>query len=64
MNGVNSLDELDRGTLWLCPECLRKLEAAIGFDIETRYRDLRAFLVAHGMTQPARWIDHRLAQLR
>jgi archaemetzincin len=63
MNGVNSLDELDRGTPWLCPDCLRKLHWNLGFDLRRRYRDLRAFYSERGMSHQVDWIDRRLAQL-
>jgi archaemetzincin len=65
MNGVNSLDELDRGTPWLCPECLRKLHYNTGFDIRRHYQELRAFYAAHQMGAPAElaWLDRRLAAL-
>jgi len=64
MNGVGSLDELDRSTLWLCPDCLRKLYFSIGFDFSKRYDELRAFHAARGASQETDWIDRRMAQLR
>ena len=63
MNGVGSLDELDRGTPWLCPDCLRKLYFSIGFDFSKRYNELRSFHAAHDMPEAVDWIDHRLAHL-
>jgi len=63
MNGSNSLAELDRGTLWLCPDCLRKLQWNIGFDVRQRYRALRAFFSARGVPEAVAWIDRRLARL-
>jgi archaemetzincin len=64
MNGVASLEELDRSTPWLCPDCLRKLYFNIGFDFAKRYGDLRAFDAGHGFTREVDWIDRRMAQLR
>ena len=63
MNGVGSLDELDRSTTWLCPDCLRKLYFSIGFDFAKRYGELRRFHEAHAMPDAVDWIDHRLAHL-
>ena len=62
MNGSNSLAELDRGTLWLCPDCLRKLQWNIGFDVRQRYLALRAFFAARAMPEQVAWIDRRLAR--
>jgi archaemetzincin len=63
MNGAGSLEELDRGTPWLCPDCLRKLYFSIGFDFSKRYAELRAFHVARGMHDNVDWIDRRIAHL-
>lgn len=64
MNGVGSLEELDRSTPWLCPDCLRKVYFSIGFDFAKRYEELRAFHAARGIAGEVDWIDRRLAQLR
>jgi archaemetzincin len=64
MNGVASLEELDRSSPWLCPDCLRKLYFNIGFDFSKRYGELRAFHAARGMSGGVDWIDRRVAQLR
>ncbi|XP_072795574.1 archaemetzincin-2 isoform X2 [Vicugna pacos] len=45
MQGSNHLEEADRRPLNLCPICLRKLQSAVGFSIEERYKAL------------VRWID-------
>ena len=63
MNGANSLDELDRATPWLCPDCLRKLHYDTGFDIRRHYEELRAFYATHRMQGPVDWLDRRLAAL-
>lgn len=64
MNGVASLEELDRSRPWLCPDCLRKLYFNIGFDFSKRYGELRSFHAAHGLAGEVDWIDRRMAQLR
>lgn len=38
MQGSNHLEEADRRPLDLCPICLRKLQAALGFSIMERYQ--------------------------
>lgn len=63
MNGVNSLPELDRGTPWLCPDCLRKLQSNVGFDVMKHYRDLRTFYFEHRLSDQVDWLDRRLSQL-
>uniref|UniRef100_A0A8D0H115 Uncharacterized protein n=1 Tax=Sphenodon punctatus TaxID=8508 RepID=A0A8D0H115_SPHPU len=40
MQGSNHLEESDRRPLDLCPICLRKLQASIGFNIEERCKAL------------------------
>ncbi|XP_055017134.1 archaemetzincin-2 isoform X2 [Boleophthalmus pectinirostris] len=40
MQGSNHLEESDRRPLDFCPICLRKLQAAIGFNIADRYKAL------------------------
>jgi archaemetzincin len=63
MNGANSLDELDRGTPWLCPDCLRKLHFNTGFDIRRHYAELRAFYRARQMSEPVGWLERRLTTI-
>jgi archaemetzincin len=63
MNGVNSLAELDRGTPWLCPDCLRKLQWNTGLDVIAHYRALRAFYSEHRMADQIDWLDRRLSEL-
>ncbi|XP_039254264.1 archaemetzincin-2-like [Styela clava] len=40
MNGTNHLQESDRRPPQLCPVCLRKLQAALNFDVLERYKAL------------------------
>lgn len=63
MNGSNSLDEMDRNTLHLCPVCLRKLQWNLKFDVRERYRQLRAIYQRSGYDDLALWMDRRLAKL-
>lgn len=63
MNGVNSLPELDRSPIWLCPVCLRKLQWNLKLDLRDRYRRLGTFLHRHGLSDWASWADGRLALL-
>jgi archaemetzincin len=63
MNGMNSLAELDRGTPWLCPDCLRKLQWNLGLDVSAHYRALRTFYAEHRMPDQVDWLDRRLAAL-
>jgi len=63
MNGANSLDELDRATPWLCPDCLRKLHYDTGFDVRRHYEELRAFYSAQSWNAPTAWLERRLATL-
>ncbi len=55
MNGCNSLSELDRHPLWLCPECLMKLTLATGADKESHCRRLEAFCKERGLSEEARF---------
>jgi archaemetzincin len=60
MNGSNSLDESDRGSLALCSECAAKLLWATGCDARTRYEGLAAFASKHGLAAQARAYRLRL----
>jgi archaemetzincin len=60
MNGCNSLEENDSQPIHLCPECLKKLQHAIKFDKEKRYRELAAFYRASGLTHEAQWVENRM----
>ena len=63
MNGTNSLEESDRGTLHLCPVGLRKLYHAHPFDPLERYRQLQVFYANHGLPEQAAWIKRRVDAL-
>ncbi len=43
INGANNMEEADNKPLWLCPECLAKLQNCIGFDLFERYERLAEF---------------------
>ncbi len=49
MNGTNSLEEMARQPLHLCPVCHRKLQWNLRFDAARRYRRLAAFYKRHGL---------------
>ena len=48
LNGCNSLYEADNQPLWLCPECLAKLQWCIKFDLIKRYNSLIDFSNSNG----------------
>lgn len=60
MNGVNSLDELDRSTHALCNVCLMKLQWNLGFNVRHRYEQLRDFYRKNHMAQLASWYQSRI----
>ena len=47
MNTSVSVLHADTQALLLCPVCLRKLELALKFDIQQRYKGLDGFLTLH-----------------
>ncbi len=53
MNGVNSLDEADATPLYLCPECLRKLNYATKVNYVNRWRKLEKFYSENGLDDEA-----------
>jgi hypothetical protein len=59
MNGSNSLPELDRRPLDLCPACTAKLCLARGLDPVRREQELAAALEAAGLTAEARVAEER-----
>jgi archaemetzincin len=63
VNGSNHLAEADRRPLHLCPVCLRKLQWSVGFDVENRYRDLKAFHDRSGIEEESLWLERRLRSL-
>jgi archaemetzincin len=63
MNGTNSLDETDRGTIFLCPVCLHKLQWNQKFDVLRRYRQLRDIYARAGYDDLGEWLRRRIASL-
>ncbi|MCA9719161.1 MAG: hypothetical protein KC468_31120, partial [Myxococcales bacterium] len=61
MNGSNHLDESDDKPMHLCPLCLRKLQASVGFDPGARYQRLGARYEALGLSRDAEWARRRAA---
>lgn len=64
MNGFNSLSELDRGALALCPICLRKLSRGAGVDVVRQNRELAEFLQAQGLAHDGALLRARGARVR
>lgn len=64
MNGSNSLAESDAQPIFLCPEDLRKVQYATGFDTIPRYEKILAFLKSNSMTSEAAWLEKHLSHLR
>ena len=62
MNSSNSVERSDRRPLALCPLCMRKLHAAIGFDPLARYRDLLPTLTP-ALARDQEWLKERLEEL-
>lgn len=62
MNGSNHLGELDASPVFLCPECLRKLQWNVGFDVEARYRKMLAFWKEEGFEGETAWLERRLGR--
>ena len=60
MQGANTLEESDRHPMHLCPDDLRKLRWIAGFDVQERYRKLKAFYQAEGWLEEAGWVSDRL----
>ena len=56
MNGVNSLEEADVTPLYLCPECLRKLNYATKVDYVARWRKLEKFYSENGLDDEAEFM--------
>lgn len=63
MNGSNHLGELDGAPLHLCPVCLRKLQSAVGFEVQARDRALRDLAREAGFEDEASWLDGELQAL-
>jgi archaemetzincin len=63
MNGSNSLEEMDRATLELCPVCLKMLTYNLRFDVRSRYRRLARIYEQASLTEQRDWVNTRLAKL-
>ncbi len=61
MNGSNSLAESDGQPMHVCPLCLRKLHAVLGFDPRARYAELAALYRQWDLELAADWATGRLA---
>ncbi len=61
MNGSNHLEESDRQPLHICPVCLRKLHAVLGFDPRQRYAELEALYRELEQPEAAAWVERRLS---
>ena len=64
MNGVRSLGEVDPQPLHLCPVCLAKIQAALGFEPRARYQRLVDFHRRHGLPGAADFARARAAEVR
>jgi archaemetzincin len=64
MNGVRSLGEVDPQPLHLCPVCLAKVQAALGFAPRARYERLADFYRRHGLAAEAGFALQRAAEAR
>ncbi len=63
MNGSNGLSETDAAPIHLCPVCLRKLHFAKQYEVEQRYRKLRALSQQFGWESEENWLSRRLQSL-
>jgi archaemetzincin len=63
LNGSNHLEESDARPFYLCPVCLRKLQASTGFEIITWYQSLFAFYNSCGFAEEAAWVKKRLDRI-
>ena len=63
MNGSNSLEEMDRAPLELCPICLKMLTYNLRFDVRSRYRRLAEIYEQENLVEQSEWVNTRLARL-
>lgn len=63
MNGSNSLDETDRSSPHLCPQCLHKLQWNLKFEVLRHYRQLHDIYQREGYPDLAKWTAGRIASL-
>jgi archaemetzincin len=64
MNGSMSLAESDNTPIFLCPDCLKKLQWNIGFDTVSRYEEMEKFLREEKFVEEADWLKRRIQRLR
>jgi len=50
LNGSNNMEEADKKPLWLCPECLAKLQNCLNFELIERYDNLIKFFSKNQMS--------------
>lgn len=60
VNGSNNLDENDSRPMQLCPVCLRKLHAIVGFDPIERDRSLLEVYQRLQLQKEADWVQQRI----
>jgi archaemetzincin len=63
MNGSNSLEEMDRSSIELCPICLKMLQYNLRFDVRSRYRRIATIYDSAGLTAQRDWIKARLERI-
>jgi archaemetzincin len=63
MNGSGGLWETDAAPIHLCPVCLRKLHTAKPFNVEQRYRNLKALSDQFGWDSEGKWLSSRINSL-
>ena len=63
MNGSNSLEEMDRSTIELCPVCLKMLHYNLRFDVRSRYQRLSVIYEQAGLTAQHQWVMARLTRI-
>lgn len=64
MNGSNSLAETDSHPLYLCPDCLKKLNHTVPFNRKQRYLRLKEIFEREGFATEAEWLNRRLQSLQ
>jgi archaemetzincin len=60
MNGTNSLEDADRHSQHLCPQCVRKAHHALGFYRNDRYARLKYFYEKYGLAGEEEFVARRL----
>lgn len=60
LNGANHLGELNRQVLYECPSCTKKLQYSFGWDLQRRYTEIIALMVAYGFTGEATFLKEHV----